>query len=83
MSDEHHRPLDAADGIGDRVGVGREPAQRVGDGDHRMTGLPERVDDAVPARRLGEGTMDEHDRGAHEAFLSVVASSRTGQAPGL
>ena len=48
-----------------------DAAQRVGDRDDGVARVEQRVDDAVPARRLGEGAVDEHDRGAHEGVLSV------------
>ena len=46
-------------------------AQGVGGGDDRVTRVEQRVDDVVPARRLGEGAVDEDDRGAHEEVPSV------------
>jgi hypothetical protein len=36
-----------------------------------MTGVQERIDHTVQARRLRERTVDEHNRGGHEEVLSV------------
>ena len=55
-----------ADEVGDRLGVGGEAAQRVGGGDDVVTGVFQLADDAVPARGLGEGAVDEDDRGGHD-----------------
>jgi hypothetical protein len=65
MSGEDDGALDAADQVADGGGVGGDAAQRVGGGDHGVARVQERVDDAVPARRLGEGAVDENDRGLH------------------
>ena len=41
-------------------------------GDHGMARFEQRVDDAVPARRLGERAVDENDRRFHETLLWVA-----------
>jgi hypothetical protein len=69
VRDEHHRPLDRADQVADGLSVRGEATQRVGGGDHAMTRGLHGGDDAIPARRLGEGAVDEHDRGWHHKFL--------------
>ena len=38
--------------------------------DHRMARFEQGIDDAVPARGLGEGAVDENDGGLHEKLLS-------------
>ena len=63
MPDEHHRPFDRADQVADGGGVRDEPTQRVGGGDHTVARVVQALDDAIPTRRLGEGTVDENDRG--------------------
>ena len=68
---EHDGPVDRADDVGDGRGVRGEAAQRVGGGDHRVSGVEQRIDDAVPARGLGEGAVDENDGGPHEKLLRV------------
>jgi hypothetical protein len=62
---ENDGPVDRTDDVGDGGGVRGEAAQRVGGGDHRVSGVEQRVDDAIPARGLGEGAVDENDRGWH------------------
>ena len=62
---EHDGPIDRADDVGDGRGVSGEAAQRVGCGDHRMSGVAQRIDDAVPARRVGERAVDENDGVGH------------------
>jgi len=71
VPDEHDRPVHGADQVADRGGVGGEAPQRVGGGDHRVARPQQRVDHAIPARRLGERAMDKNDRGSHEEILSV------------
>jgi hypothetical protein len=71
VPDEHDRPVDRSDQVADGGGVRREPAQGVGGGDHGVTRAVQGLDDAVPARRLGEGAVDENDRGGHDRFLRV------------
>jgi hypothetical protein len=63
VRDEHHRPIDRADQVADGGGVRGEPSQRVGGGDHTVTRVLQALDHVIPARRLGEGTVDENDRG--------------------
>ena len=84
VADEHDRAVDGANQVADGGGVGGEAAQRVGGRDDAVTGVEQRVDDAVPARRLGERAVDEHDRGAHEEVLrleigAVLPSLKTGR----
>ena len=67
---EHDGPVDCTDDVGDGRGVRGEAAQRVGGGDHRVARVEQRIDDGVPARGLGEGAVDENDRGLHEKLLS-------------
>jgi hypothetical protein len=47
---EHDGPVDRADGDRDGGGVPGDAPQRVGDGDDRMSGVTQRIYDAVPAR---------------------------------
>jgi hypothetical protein len=68
---QHDRSVDRPDQVADRGRIGGEPAQRVGRGDHRVTSARQRIDDAVPARGLGEGAVNENDRGLHDEVLSV------------
>ena len=67
---EHDGPVDRADDVRDGGGVRGEAAQRVGGGDHRMSGVEQRIDDGVPARGLGERAVDENDGGLHGKLLS-------------
>lgn len=57
---------------GDIGGIGVQPAQRIGGGEHRMPLGGKAFHDAVPAGGIGEGAVDE-DYGGHDE----VALSRT------
>jgi integrase len=59
MADQNNRAIDAFDDVGDDIRVGADPAQRIGRRDHRVAVVLKDSDDAVPARRIGEGAMDE------------------------
>jgi hypothetical protein len=72
VRDEHDRPVDRADQVADGGGVGGETPQRVGGGDDAVTRAQQRVDDTVPAGRLGERAVDENDGGWHEEVPSIV-----------
>jgi hypothetical protein len=75
---EHNGPVDRTDDVGDARGVRGQAAQRVGGGDHRVSGVEQRIDDGVPAGGLCEGAVDENDGGLHEKLLSgLVDSGRT------
>jgi hypothetical protein len=79
VPDEHHRAVDRAHQVADGGRVGGEPAQRVGGGDHRVARAQQRIDHAAPARRPGEGTVDEHDGGPHAVtFLRRRLSTTIG-----
>ena len=72
VADEQHRPVDGAHHVGDGLRVGGEPAQRVRGGDDPVVVLLEHVDDPVPAGRLGERPVHQHDRGLHVTVPSVA-----------
>jgi hypothetical protein len=57
-------PVDAVDHTAEVFGIVRKAAERVGDRQNRKTLALQAADDTVPARRLGEGTVDEHDGGS-------------------
>jgi hypothetical protein len=67
---EHDRPVDRPDQVAERGGVGGDAAQRVCHRDHQVARVEQRIDDAVPARRLGGAAVDENDGGLHEKLLS-------------
>jgi hypothetical protein len=67
---EEDWPVDRPDDVADGLGIAREASQRVGGGDHVVAGALEGLDDLVPARGLGEGAVDENDRGGHGDVLS-------------
>ena len=75
---EHDGPVDRADDVADGGGVRGNSAQRVGRGDHRVSGVEQHIDDGVPARGLGEGAVDENDGGGHgRSFRVGSVSGRT------
>jgi hypothetical protein len=61
VADGEDRPGDLLDEAGDVSGVVGDAAQRVRRRGHLDPGRPEALDDAIPARRVGEGTVDEND----------------------
>jgi hypothetical protein len=61
VGDEHDRPVDGADDLADRLGVGGEAAWRIGGRDDAVAFRHQRIDDAVSTRRLGEGAVDDND----------------------
>jgi hypothetical protein len=65
MSDEEHRPFYLVNHAGDVCGVIGEPTERVGRRDDGVALALQPLDDSVPARRIGEGTM-------HEDIVSIV-----------
>jgi hypothetical protein len=67
---EHDGPVDRTDDVGNSRGVRGEAAQRVGRGHHRISRVEQGIDDAVPARGVGEGAVDKNDGGLHEKLLS-------------
>ena len=69
---EHHGPVDAADQVGERGGIGSDAAQRIRPGDDAVSFGYQRRGDAVPARRAGVGAMDEDDCGLHATLLGGV-----------
>jgi hypothetical protein len=71
VGDEHDRLLDAADEVADGSGVGGEPAKGVGGSDVVAALSHAAIDNAIPARRLGERAVDENDLGVHPTVLSV------------
>lgn len=85
VADEDDRPADALDHVAHVGGVPGQSAQRVGDGDGGQAAAVQARDDAVPARRLGEGPVDQDDGGpfgaAHGFFPSV--SVPPGHRPGV
>ena len=64
VADQHDRPVEGPDQVGQQGGVGRQAPQRVRERDHAALG-GQPVEQAVPARRLGIGSVHEHDRGRH------------------
>ena len=64
VADQHDRAVDAPDEVAQRGGIGRDAAQRVGARDDAVPVGGQRLDHAVPARRVGERAVDEDDRGA-------------------
>ena len=61
MADGEDRPGDLPHEAGDVGGVVGDAAQRIRRRGHLDTRALEALDDAVPARRVGEGAVDEHD----------------------
>jgi CBS domain-containing protein len=79
VTHEHDGPVDRADDIADGGRVAREAPQGIGDGDHAMTRVPQRVDDAIPAGGLGERAVDEQDRWFHATTDRTAPGSVTGR----
>jgi hypothetical protein len=44
---EHDGPVDRTDDVGNGRGIRGEAARRVGGGDHRVSGVEQRIDDGV------------------------------------
>src|SRR5262252_10125347 len=61
MTDQHHRSLDAIDQTRQITRVALYAAKGVGCRDYAVA-VGELADDAFPARRFVEGSMDEDDR---------------------
>ena len=76
VGDEHDGLADAADDVAHVGGVAGEAAQRVGRGDDLVAAGPEQFDDRAPAVGLGEGAVDEHERGVcSDMDLPLVVTS--------
>src|SRR5690606_20962513 len=76
VTDEQDGAAEACDDVADVRRVARHAPQRVGDGDRLDAELLQAGDDAVPARRLGERAVHQHDRrlldgGVHGILLAV------------
>jgi len=72
VADEDDRPSDRLDPAGDVGGVGRDAPERVGDRDDRDALALERGDYALPAGRVGEGSVNEATVGRPLAGVPVV-----------
>jgi hypothetical protein len=88
-----HRPAvgvaDEDDRAGDRRqharqvgGVARDAAQRVGQGDHRVTLVLQPLGDRSPARGVGPGAVDEDDGRFRRGAFNVGAAGGAGHAEG-
>ena len=74
MADGEHRAGDLIDEAGGVGGVVGDAAQRIGGGDDRDPLSLQALDDAAPARAVGERAMDEHDGEGAAAVAAGVAS---------
>jgi hypothetical protein len=63
MPDKPHRPVDRTDVRRDSGRIEGETAQRVRRGDHRVPRGLQLTDHSTEARRIGEGAMNQNDRG--------------------
>jgi hypothetical protein len=77
VADQQHRAVDLVEEAGDVGRIGGHAAQRIGRGDDGVALPLQPLDDAVPAGRVREGAVHEHDCRldvglfGHEAFPSV------------
>jgi hypothetical protein len=65
---QQHRAVDLAEQAGGVGGIGGHAAQRVGRGDDGVALLLQPLDDAVPAGRIGERAVHQHDRRLHASL---------------
>jgi hypothetical protein len=74
VADHKHRPGNLVEEAGHVGGVDGDAAQRIRGRRHLEPGGLQALDDAVPARGVGEGAVDEND--GEGAVLDVVADMR-------
>ncbi|MNL32731.1 hypothetical protein D3C87_1546030 [compost metagenome] len=63
MADQYHRRVNARQQCRNCRAIAFDAAQWVGGGNHRVTIILENLHHPIPARCIGRGTVDEHDRG--------------------
>lgn len=69
MPDEQYRAVDLVEHAGGVGGIGDQAAQRIGRGDDGIALPLQLLDDAVPAGRIGEGAVHQHDRRLDASLL--------------
>ena len=78
VPDEDDRPVDRVEDALEVRGVGVDRAQRVGGREDGVVVSLQAAGDVVPAGGVGEGAVDEHDRGARFARVAAAEASGPG-----